>query len=241
MSKVKERLIVALDVDSIEQVEDLVTLLGPHVGMFKVGLQLYTSLGPQVINIIQNKGGKIFADLKLHDIPNTVAQASRVLTAYGVQMFNVHAAGGSKMMAAAAEAAAGEAARRGLAQPLVIAVTVLTSLSREDLQEVGLRETPLDVVTKWSLLTKQAGLDGVVASPQETSLIRNACGPEFITVTPGVRPRGADLSDQKRVMTPKEAIKNGSSYLVVGRPITAAADPLQAVRAILAEMEEGLC
>ncbi|WP_227767023.1 orotidine-5'-phosphate decarboxylase [Zhaonella formicivorans] len=241
MQEIKERLIVALDVDTLQEVEELVELLGPHVGMFKVGLQLYTSLGPKVLQTIHAKGGKIFVDLKLHDIPNTVAQASRVLTAYGVRMFNVHASGGLKMMAAAARAVEEAAREKGIAKPLLIAVTVLTSLGEEDLQEIGLKGSPEETVLKWAKLAQEAGLDGVVASPRESSLIRAACGPGFLTVTPGVRPQGAEQGDQKRVATPREAIRQGSSYLVIGRPITAAADPVRAAQAILAEMEEGLC
>ncbi|MDS1029627.1 orotidine-5'-phosphate decarboxylase [Bacillota bacterium LX-D] len=241
MSKIKERLIVALDVDTLQEVETLVKMLGPHVGMFKVGLQLYTSLGPQVLKTIHELGGKIFADLKLHDIPNTVAQASRVLTSFGVQMLNVHASGGLKMMTAAAQAVEEEAAKKGIKKPLLIAVTVLTSLGQEDLAEVGLPESPENTVVRWAKLAQQAGLDGVVASPQETSLIQSACGAEFLTITPGVRPLGAEAGDQKRITTPKEAIKAGSSYLVIGRPITKSKNPIETVKAILAEMEEGLC
>lgn len=234
----KERLIVALDVDTLREVKTLVGLLNPYVGMFKVGLQLFTSLGPKVFEVIHEAGGKIFADLKLHDIPNTVAQASRVLTAHGVEMLDMHVSGGAKMMEEAVLAVQEEADRRGVPKPLLLGVTLLTSLGDEDLTAIGIKGLPGEVVVRWAKLAQQAGLDGVVASPQETNLIRKVCGDEFLTVTPGIRPLGAKPGDQKRVTTPKEAILNGSSYLVVGRPITAAPDPVAAVQQILREMEE---
>lgn len=234
----KERLIVALDVDTLEEVQKLVELLSPHVGMFKVGLQLFTSLGPKVFEVIHHAGGKIFADLKLHDIPNTVAQASRVLTAHRVEMLNVHVAGGLKMMEQAALAVKEEAQRQGIPKPILIGVTVLTSLAQEDLAQIGLAQSPQEIVGHWARLAQKAGLDGVVASPQETPLIRKVCGHEFLTVTPGIRPIGSKQGDQKRITTPKEAILKGSSYLVVGRPITEAEDPVVATQKILAEMEE---
>lgn len=234
----KEKVIVALDVDTLQEVEDLVSKLAPYVGMFKVGLQLYTSLGPKVLEAVKEKGGKIFCDLKLHDIPNTVAQASRVLTSYGVDMLNVHASGGFKMMSAAAEAVANEAAKRNITKPELIAVTVLTSLGSEDLSEIGLVKDPAEVVVEWAKLTKKSGLDGVVASPKEAALIKEACGSDFLIVTPGIRPQGTDVNDQKRITTPKDALKIGSTHLVIGRPITAAADPVAAAQKIMLEMEE---
>lgn len=241
MSNMKERIIVALDVDTVKEVNSLVKELGPHVGMFKVGLQLFTSLGPSIIDLIHEHGGKIFVDLKLHDIPNTVAQASRVLTGYGVDMFNVHASGGLVMMEKAREAVDEEAYAKGLTKPKLIAVTVLTSMGEKDLQQVGFSTSPKETVVNLARLTKQAGLDGVVASPQETQLIQEACGHDFLTVTPGIRPEKSSAGDQKRITTPQEAIKAGSSYLVIGRPITAAPEPLKAVQEIITEMEAGLC
>lgn len=237
----KERLIVALDVDTTSEAYQLVQLLGPHVGMFKVGLQLFTSLGPKIIEMIHQAGGKVFVDLKLHDIPNTVAQASRVLTSYGVEMLNVHASGGLYMMEKAREAVEEEAITKGVKKPKLIAVTVLTSMGEKDLKDIGLEGSPQEAVLRLAQLTKKAGLDGVVASPQETRLIRQACGDSFLTVTPGVRPLNSQAGDQKRITTPKEAIRAGSSYLVIGRPITAAPDPLKAVQEILEEMEAGAC
>lgn len=233
----KERLIVALDVDTLQEVESLVTKLHPYVGMFKVGLQLYTSLGPKIIESIKDKGGKIFCDLKLHDIPNTVAQSSRVLTGLGVDLLNVHASGGRKMMEAAAEAVENEASKRGITKPSLIAVTVLTSLGTEDLKEIGLGKEPAEVVGNWAQLAKSSGLDGVVSSPKEAALIKELCGDEFLIVTPGIRPAGSNVFDQKRITTPSDALKVGATHLVVGRPITNAPDPALAAKNILEEME----
>ncbi len=234
----KEKLIVALDVDTMEEVERYVSLLKDEVGMFKIGMQVYNSLGKEVVTRVKDLGGKIFLDLKLHDIPNTVAQATRVLTGLGVDIFNVHASGGEEMMKKAADAAREEAERLGITAPLVIAVTILTSLSDEDMKAIGYAEEPAQMVKKLGMLSKKAGLDGVVCSPLEATLIREACGVDFISVTPGVRPADADVADQKRIMTPKKAIAAGSHYLVVGRPITKADDPVQAARSIVKEMEE---
>ncbi|MDD2502711.1 MAG: orotidine-5'-phosphate decarboxylase [Clostridia bacterium] len=233
----KERLIVALDVDTLQEVESLVDKLNPYVGMFKVGLQLYTSLGPKIIEVIKNRGGRIFCDLKLHDIPNTVAQSSRVLTRLGVDLLNVHASGGSKMMEAAAEAVANEASKLGIIKPSLIAVTVLTSLGTEDLKEIGLDKEPVEVVGSWAQLAKSSGLDGVVSSPKEATLIKDLCGDEFLIVTPGIRPAGNNVFDQKRITTPSDALKVGATHLVVGRPITNAPDPALAAKKILEEME----
>lgn len=237
----KEKLIVALDVDSAEQVERAVTLLKDEVGMFKIGMQVYNSLGRDVIKRVKELGGKVFLDLKLHDIPNTVAQATRVLTGAGVDLFNVHASGGYEMMKRAADAAREEAKRLDMDPPLVISVTVLTSLSDKDLDEIGFAHSSAELVQRLGMLSAKAGLDGVVCSPHEAKLIRDACGPEFITVTPGVRPSEAGAQDQKRIMTPKRAIENGAHYLVVGRPIMQADDPVRAARDIVKEMEEATC
>jgi orotidine-5'-phosphate decarboxylase len=234
----RDKIIVALDVASLAAGEKLVDQLFPYVGMFKVGLEFYTTAGPAAIRMIKERGGKVFADLKLHDIPNTVAGAARALVRLGVDMLNVHAAGGRSMMEAAAAAVREEAAALGCQAPALIAVTVLTSLDRKALQEeVGIEREVEDQVVRWARLAKEAGLDGVVASPREIRAIREACGPEFLIVTPGVRPAGADRGDQRRVMTPAAALQEGASYLVIGRPITAAPDPAAAARAIGEEME----
>ncbi len=234
----KDKLIVALDVDTMDEVDRLVGLLKDDVGMFKIGMQVYNSLGSGVISRVKDAGGGIFLDLKLHDIPNTVAQTVRVLTRLGVDIINVHASGGRAMMEEASRAAAEEAVKLDIRPPLVIAVTILTSLGEEDMADIGYGGKPQDMVRRLATLAKEAGMDGVVCSPLEASLVREQCGPDFVTVTPGVRPATAQVGDQKRIMTPGRAIESGSHYLVVGRPITGAADPREAAQAIVKEMEE---
>lgn len=233
----KNPLIIALDVDTMEQAEVLADKLGPYAGGFKVGMQLYNSVGPEAVRRLREKKLPVFVDLKLHDIPNTVAGAARVLTRHGATILNVHAAGGVDMMRAAAEASRDEAARAGIEPPLAVAVTVLTSVSQDVFnREIGFRHSIRNRVVKWAALARKAGLDGVVASPLEIAPIRKACGADFVIITPGVRPAGAAADDQKRTMTPGEALKLGATYLVVGRPVTAALDPVQAARAILDEI-----
>jgi orotidine-5'-phosphate decarboxylase len=234
-----EKIIVALDVPDLSTGEQLVKSLAAHVGFFKVGLEFYSAAGPAAIAMVKQHGGKVFADLKLHDIPNTVAGAARALVRQGVDILDVHAAGGSAMLKAAAGAVREEAAKAGCLPPLLLAITVLTSLDGSVLRtEVGIEREVEEQVVHWARLVQDCGLDGVVASPREIKAIRQACGPEFAIVTPGVRPAGAALGDQRRVMTPAEALSQGSDYLVIGRPITAAPDPVAAVRAIVAEMGE---
>lgn len=241
MLSAKERLIIALDVDTIEEAEMLVSRLQDHVGVFKIGMQLFNNEGPEVVRRVNGLGGKVFLDLKLHDIPNTVGQAAAVLTRQKVFMFNVHTAGGSEMMAKAIAGARQEAVESGVPFPLVIGVTVLTSINQAILEnEMGIPRTVEAQVVQWAQLAQKSGLNGVVASPKEIAAIRAACGHDFVIVTPGVRPAWADVNDQKRVMTPREAVAAGASYLVVGRPITGAADPVEAARKIVEEMEEGL-
>ncbi|NPV91424.1 MAG: orotidine-5'-phosphate decarboxylase [Firmicutes bacterium] len=239
--KDQERLIVALDVDSLEEAKKIARRLQPHVGAFKIGMQLFTAHGPQVVKEIQQLGCRVFVDLKYHDIPNTVAQAGRVLTRLETFMFNVHAAGGREMMRQTVEAVHEEADRHGLVPPIVLAVTVLTSISDQQWKdEVGGRRGIPGQVVHWARMAQEAGLDGVVASPQEIGAIRKACGDRFVIVTPGVRPAGADLNDQQRVMTPGQAVKAGASYLVVGRPIMKASDPVRASIEIVDEIRAGL-
>lgn len=234
----KDKIIVALDVPDLAAGEKLVDRLSPYAGMFKVGLEFFTAAGPAAVRMVKERGGRVFADLKFHDIPNTVAGAARALVRLGVDMLNVHAAGGKAMLQAAATAVREEAAALNRPAPVIIAVTVLTSLDREALRcEVGIEREVEEQVARWALLAREAGLDGVVASPREIRAIREACGPEFVIVTPGVRPAGSDRGDQRRVMTPAEALREGASYLVIGRPITAAPDPVAAARAIAAEIE----
>ncbi len=230
-----DRLIVALDAPDAASAEKLVRALSPVVRNFKVGKELFTACGPSVVDVVRRSGGRVFLDLKFHDIPNTVAGAcaagSRIP---GVFMLNVHAAGGRAMLEAAAKAVRENA--KGPEKPLLIAVTVLTSLSAADLKETGVDRPLEEHVEALAVLAKSAGLDGVVASPRETALIRKTCGKNFKIVTPGVRPAWAATGDQKRVMTPGEAVAAGADYLVVGRPITHDADPLAAARKILEEI-----
>jgi len=237
----KDRLILALDVDTMAQAEALAEKLHDLVGVFKIGMQLFNSEGPEVVRRIQARGGKVFADLKFHDIPNTVAQAGKVMTGHGVFMYNVHTSGGRKMMAEAVAATANKASEMGITKPLVIGVTVLTSMDQAILtEEIGIDRPVEEQVVKWAKLAQEAGLDGVVASPKEVAAIRQACGKDFVLVIPGIRPAWAAANDQKRIMTPREAIAAGATYIVVGRPITHAPDPREAAEKIVAEIEEGL-
>ncbi len=238
----KEKLIVALDVPNRDQALKLVDMLRDEVGAFKIGMQLYNSEGPDIVKDIQTLGGKVFVDLKFHDIPNTVAQTSKIITQRGAFMFTVHAGGGFKMMQTSAEAARERAAEFGITKPMVIAVTVLTSISQQVFEEeMGIKKKIVDQVVEWSKLAQKAGLDGVVASPQELPYIREACGKDFAIVTPGVRPVWAAVNDQERIMTPKQAVENGASYLVVGRPITTHAKPAEAARMIVEEIAQAEC
>jgi orotidine-5'-phosphate decarboxylase len=222
-------ILVALDVDTAQRATALADTLRGTVGGFKIGKQLFTAEGPAVVRALADRGDRVFLDLKFHDIPNTVAGAIASAVATGAWMVNVHASGGRRMMQAAAEAAATRAQAVGRQRPLIIAVTVLTSLDQAGLQETGIRTSVLDHVVHLATLAKASGLDGVVASPQEIAAIRRACGNDFLIVAPGIRPPAmAGWDDQARTMGPAEAIAAGASYLVVGRPITGAADPRQA-------------
>jgi len=234
----RDRLIVALDVPTAGEAMDLVRLLKDEAGLFKVGMQLFYGAGPDIVRRIVNLGCRVFLDLKMHDIPNTVAAAAASLTGLGAAMFNVHAAGGWDMMGAAVRASEEAAKAANLHKPLILGVTVLTSLGQKDLnQEIGIPGPVEERVAAWARLAQTAGLGGVVASPHEVQAIRATCGPKFVIVTPGVRPAGVEPGDQKRVMTPGEAIREGADYLVIGRPIIKAADPQQAAREIILQME----
>lgn len=232
-----DRLIVALDYPNRAVALAMARTLRPVVARFKVGLELFTAEGPRLVDELADLGADVFLDLKFHDIPNTVAGAVRSAARTRAWMINVHAAGGRAMMEHAAGAAAEEAARSGRPRPLVLAVTVLTSLGeRELLHEVGLARTPAEQVAWWAELARAAGLDGVVCSPLEARLVRQVCGPGFLVVTPGVRPGWSASGDQQRITTPAEALAAGADYLVVGRPITGAPNPLEAARRVLAEI-----
>jgi orotidine-5'-phosphate decarboxylase len=227
-------ILVALDVDSAPQALALAETLRGTVGGYKIGMQLFTSAGPDIVRAFTARGDRVFLDLKFHDIPNTVAGAVAAAAGLGVWMVNVHASGGRAMLQAARRAADEGAARFGTPRPLVIAVTVLTSLDADTLNAVGVAGSPIEHVTRLARMTQDAGLDGVVASPREVAAIRAACGNDFVIVTPGIR-GGSAVSgpdDQARTSTPAGAIEAGSSYLVIGRPITAASDPRAAALAI---------
>ena len=233
-----DKLLIALDVPSGGEALRLADTLRGSVGGFKVGNQLFTAEGPVIVRTLAAKGDRVFLDLKFHDIPNTVASAVAAATSLGAWMINVHAAGGLKMMQAAAQAARRTAAADGRPAPRLIAVTVLTSLTGESLSQVGVSSAVIEQVTRMARLAQQAGLDGVVASPQETSVIRALCGKEFEIVTPGIRGGAAATSgdDQERTMSAREAIAAGASYIVVGRPVIAASDPRAAAERIVEEI-----
>ncbi len=228
-----ERLIVALDFHTLDDVQKLVGELGDSVNFYKVGMELFYSVGLGVVEWLKTRDKKIFLDLKLHDIPNTVAGGLCSLMNLGADILNVHASGGFTMMKTAADALHAEAARRGIQCPKLIAITVLTSIG--DAEWFGAKKISEQVV-EFATLAKNAGLDGVVASPQEARLIRDACGENFLIVTPGVRPAGANIDDQSRIATPAAALKSGATHLVIGRPIRAAQNPRLAAEKILAEM-----
>jgi len=237
----KDKLIVALDVENAQKARELIHALQGFVGMFKVGSQLFTAAGPGLVREIVGAGERVFLDLKFHDIPNTVAAAGVEATRLGVSIFNLHAAGGQEMMRRTAETVAECADSEGLARPVIIAVTVLTSTDEIALAEIGYDSLTKELVPRLALLAEASGLDGVVASPREVGLIRSVVKkPDFVVVTPGVRPAGSALFDQKRVTTPRAAIVAGADFIVVGRPIIEASDPAEAARRIIDEMETGV-
>jgi orotidine-5'-phosphate decarboxylase len=231
------KLIIALDVETADEARRLVSLLGAEAGMFKIGSQLFTAAGPEFVREITGAGGRVFLDLKFHDIPNTVAAACREVVRLGVSLFNVHAAGGGEMMRRAAEATTEIAARENLPRPRLIAVTVLTSANAGVLRETGIAHELEAQVKLLAELAAASGLDGVVASPHEIAAVRSVVAREgFLLVTPGVRPATSPHDDQRRVMTPAEAVRAGADYLVVGRAILNARDPQRAAREIVEEM-----
>jgi len=228
----KDKIIVALDVNTIKEEERLLNLLSPHIKIFKVGMELFYSCGPKAIDIIKKYDREIFLDLKFHDIPNTVCSSSKVAARLGVFMFNVHSHGGSEMMRAAVDGAEEESQRLGIDRPRILGVTVLTSMDKEILQEVGVNKSPEEQVLCLARLARESGLDGIVASPQETGVIRKEIGANFLIVTPGIRPEGLGTQDQKRTATPEQAFSRGSDYIVIGRSITKAKDPIKALEAL---------
>jgi orotidine-5'-phosphate decarboxylase len=230
-----DQLLVALDVETAAEARALADKLRGIVGGFKIGNRLFTSTGPSIVEDFARRGDRVFLDLKFHDIPNTVAGAVASATHLGAWMINVHAAGGVRMMRAAREAAHQAALLEGRDPPLLVAVTMLTSLDRHEMLEVGFPDDVGDQVSRLAALAQTAGLDGVVASPQEIALIRQRCGARFTIVTPGVRGPGDVKGDQSRTLTAAEALAAGASYLVVGRPIISAADPRLAAERIATE------
>ncbi|MFN2501048.1 MAG: orotidine-5'-phosphate decarboxylase [Pyrinomonadaceae bacterium] len=232
--KIRDRIIVALDVDSEAEAGSIVRELGDAVGAFKIGLQLFTSVGPGVVRKICDQGNRVFLDLKFHDIPNTVAKASVEAVRLGVWMFNVHASGGSEMMERTASEVANACERESMARPLLIGVTLLTSSDPQTLREIGLNGTVDQHVIRLARLTANAGLDGVVASPLEVPAIRaEVTKPNFLTVTPGIRSNRGTEDDQKRVTTIRDAVAKGSDFVVIGRPITGSIDRLDAVESLV--------
>lgn len=229
-------LIVAADLDSEAGLENLLAALERRPVWIKLGLEALSSFGFEIIERVRERGIKVFADVKFHDIPNTVGAASRVLARTGAELFNVHCSGGAAMCEAARVESEGESVRLGLPRPLVIGVTVLTSLSGGDLKAVGISGSPEEAAVRLAVLGKSGGLDGVVCSVHEVDAIKDACGRDFIAVCPGIRPAGTEAGDQKRSATPTEAVKRGADFIVVGRPITRAESPAAACDTILAEL-----
>jgi orotidine-5'-phosphate decarboxylase len=240
---IRHRLIFALDVETFAEAERLVALLAKDVGVFKVGKQLFLHSGPEVVRMIHRHGVDVFLDLKFHDIPHTVARAGIEAARLGVRFFDLHASGSFEMMERTSAEVTRVCRRESLRRPKILAVTVLTSLRKSDLRRVGVADEVEDQVVRLARLARKAGMDGVVASPLEIARIRRECGRGFLIVTPGVRPARTDAArdgdDQKRIMTPEEAMRAGADYLVLGRPIRDARDPLAAVQEVVAEMARG--
>jgi len=232
-----DRLIVALDVNSRDSALSLVQALRPRVQRFKVGLELFTACGPPLVREILEKGGQVFLDLKFHDIPNTVARAAVSAARLGVGMFTIHLSGGALMTRRAADELEAHCQVYRVPRPKILGVTVLTSLSPADLEEIGVGRSVEDQVVALAEMGKAAGLDGIVCSPNEARLIRDACGRDFMIVTPGIRPAGSEPDDQSRTLSPRGALEAGADFLVVGRPIVKADDPLEAAENILLQMD----
>lgn len=231
------KLIVALDVPSLKEAEKIVKILTPLVRIFKIGKELFTSAGPEAVRMVRRHKAKVFLDLKFHDIPNTVGAACEAAVRLGVFMLNVHASGGKQMLFQAVQAVHKAAAKERINPPILLGVTVLTSLTDADLKDIGVNQKTAKQVERLARLSKACGLDGVVASGREIGLIRKAVPKPFLVITPGVRPLWAAQGDQKRIVTPKQAIEDGADLIVVGRPITENPDPRAATKKILAEIK----
>ena len=237
----RDRLVLALDVNTMEEAQKLVSELKDYVGVFKVGLQLYTSVGPDIVKMIQDEGREIFFDGKFHDIPNTVAKAGANLVKHGVTFFNVHISGGSKMISTCLKLSRETAKSLGLPKPTVLGVTLLTSFGQKTLtEELLIRRNIDDYVSQLAKVAKDSGLDGIIASATDVPKIKAACGEDFIILCPAIRPTWSVVNDQIRVVTPADAIKAGVDYLVVGRPITSAKDRVSAAKLVIGEMEEAM-
>lgn len=232
-----DRIIAALDVSSMDDLKKLVETLGDSVSFYKVGMELFYSVGPDAVRYLKDQGKHVFLDLKVHDIPNTVGQSIRALTRLGADLMTLHGTGGRAMMEAAAEAVRDEAAKLQIERPRLLAVTVLTSIDEDAWAEIGGKYDIAQSVKRLAKLAKEAGIDGTVSSPYEAKEIREMNGPDFLIVTPGIRPTFAVANDQKRFTTPSQALRDGASHLVIGRPITKAADPKEAATKILAEIQ----
>lgn len=233
MTDQRDKLCVALDGSDRDWITSTARALAPHIGWLKLGLEAFTAFGPELVREMAGIGTPVFFDIKLHDIPNTVRRAAANCAATGAAMFNVHASGGRAMLEAALQGAADGAPSH---PPKVIAVTVLTSLDHEALSELGLEHAPGDLVVRWARLAKEVGLDGVVASALEAPAVRRECGPDFLIVTPGIRPAWSSTGDQRRIMSPSEAVAAGADILVIGRPITGAESPIEAASRIIEEL-----
>jgi len=236
-----DKLIFALDASNYEEALSWVELLSGHVGMFKVGKELFTAVGPKIVQNIKERSQKVFLDLKFHDIPNTVARAAEAAVGLNVDMFNIHASGGSRMIKEAVNAAWNCSDKLGKARPVLLAVTILTSLNNEDLKEIGFQKSTGEMVLHLAKLAQTAGASGVVASAQDIALLRENLGDKFVIVTPGIRSAAeTKKDDQKRTLSAYEAVKMGADYIVVGRPIREAKDPVEACRQIIQEITAGL-
>ncbi len=240
MREPRHLIAVALDFAEHSPILSFAHRLAAETGYMKIGLEAFVSLGPSLVKDVVDTGVPVFLDLKLHDIPNTVKGASAAAARTGAAIFNVHASGGRDMMKAALEGAHDAAARAGGPRPKVIGVTVLTSLDKKAVHEIGWHQTPAEAALRLAVLARETGLDGAVCSPEEVTMIRKECGESFFLIVPGVRPAGAERGDQSRVATPEAATRAGADLLVIGRPITQAADPVEAARAIAREIERGL-
>lgn len=236
-SDAKHKIILALDVESLAKAQQLVELLQGDVEAFKVGQQLFTGHGPSVVTMIQERGTKVFLDLKFHDIPNTVAKAVEEVVRLGVFMFNVHAMGGFEMMQRAVESSQAKAAELAKSPPILLAVTMLTSIEAKALPSLGISSSLEEQVLRLALMAQKAGLDGVVASAQEIEAIKKECGSDFLVVTPGIRFKLSPGDDQKRTLSPQEAIQQGSDYIIIGRPITQSSDPRRALKKVIQDIE----